>query len=76
MSTQIFADEIAALMPDPRIARLRDQQDIADLAALLAHAFGVGAMQKRIEQALSQRLKELSEPLFIREIRRKNREAS
>lgn len=53
--TQIFADEIATLMPDRRIARLRDEQDVIDLAALLAAAFGMGQLQGQIAAALSLR---------------------
>jgi hypothetical protein len=52
----IHADDIAALMPVRRIARLRDEQDIMDLAALLAVAFGAGSsMQMEIAAALAER---------------------
>jgi hypothetical protein len=55
MTHELFPDEIAALMPESRIERLRDEQDVMDLAALLATAFGVGQMQVAIAAALTQR---------------------
>ena len=58
--TLFEADDIAALMPERRIARLRDEQDVMDLAALLAVAFGVGSMQIAIAAALTERRVELT----------------
>ena len=53
--TQIFADQIAALMPERRIARLHDDEDIQDLAWVLASAYGVVALQPQIAAALRNR---------------------
>lgn len=50
--TRIFADEIAALMPERRIGRLRDEEDAKDLAAILAHAFGVGTLAPEIARII------------------------
>jgi hypothetical protein len=50
-----FADQLAALMPDRRLRRLRDARDIEELAGVLAHAFGVGALQVAIAAAIAQR---------------------
>jgi hypothetical protein len=55
--TQIFADEIAATVPKRRIERLRDEQDVMDLAAMLATFFDVGQIE--IADALKQRRLEL-----------------
>jgi hypothetical protein len=62
MTSEIFADEIVDLMSDSRIERLRDEQDVMDLAALLATAFGVGQMQVEIAAALTQRRSRLLVP--------------
>jgi hypothetical protein len=62
MSSEIFPDEIVDLMSDSRIERLRDEQDVMDLAALLATAFGVGQMQVEIAAALTQRRSRLLLP--------------
>jgi hypothetical protein len=62
MTHELFPDEIAALMPESRIERLRDEQDVMDLAARLAHAFGAGQMQVEIAAALTQRRWEASAP--------------
>jgi hypothetical protein len=62
MTSEIFADEIVDLMSDSRIERLRDEQDVMDLAALLATAFGVGQMQVEIAAALAQRRSRLLVP--------------
>jgi hypothetical protein len=62
MSSEIFPDEIVDLVSDTRIERLRDEQDVMDLAALLATAFGVGQMQVEIAAALTQRRSRLLVP--------------
>jgi hypothetical protein len=62
MTSDIFPDEIVDLMSDSRIERLRDEQDVMDLAALLATAFGVGQMQVEIAAALTQRRSRLLVP--------------
>jgi hypothetical protein len=62
MTSEIFADEIVDLMSDSRIERLRDEQDVMDLAALLATAFGVGQMQVEIAAALTRRRSRLLVP--------------
>jgi hypothetical protein len=62
MTSEIFADEIADLVSDSRIERLRDEQDVMDLAALLATAFGAGQMQVAIAAALTQRRRKLLAP--------------
>jgi hypothetical protein len=62
MTSDIFPDEIVDLVSDSRIERLRDEQDVMDLAALLATAFGVGQMQVEIAAALTQRRSRLLVP--------------
>jgi aryl-alcohol dehydrogenase-like predicted oxidoreductase len=55
MTHELFPDEIVDLVSDSRIERLRDEQDVMDLAARLAQAFGAGQMQVAIAAALTQR---------------------
>jgi hypothetical protein len=62
MSSEIFPDEIVDLVSDSRIERLRDEQDVMDLAARLAQAFGAGQMQVEIAAALTQRRSRLLVP--------------
>jgi hypothetical protein len=62
MTSKIFPDEIVDLVSDSRIERLRDEQDVMDLAAMLATAFGAGQMQVEIAAALAQRRSRLLAP--------------
>jgi hypothetical protein len=55
--TPIDPDEIAATVPRRRIERLRDDQDVMDLAAMLVTVFDVD--QIAIADALRQRRLEL-----------------
>jgi hypothetical protein len=55
--TQISADEIATTVPLRRIERLRDDQDVMDLAAMLVTVFDVDQIE--IADALKQRRLEL-----------------
>jgi hypothetical protein len=62
MTHELFPDEIVDLVSDSRIERLRDEQDVMDLAARLAQAFGAGQMQVAIAAALTQRRSRLLVP--------------
>lgn len=59
--SKIFADDIAALIPDRRIMLLARPDDADKLGAILAQAFGVGRMQVEIASVLWQRRVEQGE---------------